>query len=279
MADTTTTNYNFTKPEIGASKNSWGNKLNGNWDSVDSILKEKSDDLDALSTSLTEFKVEAGETFATKTELHRFVPVGTIFDGFWMVAPDGFVLLNGLTIGNQSSGASSRANTDCKALFTHLWNNLDQTSAPVRNSSGVVVARGASADADWAANRQITLPNQSDRVRVGNGSMSGAPVNIIPPEVGNSSILGRVFGVATHILTIGQMPRHGHPTRMSDFNDSTAQQHTSGGIMQNTRGNVDRPAYSGSPNASSGQQIGGAGNNEAHTNTQPSLVVNSIIKL
>lgn len=38
MADTLTTRYEFTKPEIGASLDSWGTKLNGNWDDLDALL-------------------------------------------------------------------------------------------------------------------------------------------------------------------------------------------------------------------------------------------------
>lgn len=67
----------------------------------------------------------------------------------------GFVRANGRTIGSATSGASERANSDCQTLFEFLW----AEDANLAVSTG----RGASANADWVANKTIALPDWRGR--------------------------------------------------------------------------------------------------------------------
>lgn len=79
MADTVTGTYGLTKPEIGASEDTWGTKTNSNWDSVDGLLDgttvltgTKLDDTVSLvdnsdNTKIVQFQVSGVATATTRT--------------------------------------------------------------------------------------------------------------------------------------------------------------------------------------------------------------------
>jgi len=75
MADTTTTTYGLTKPEVGASTDTWGTKLNNNLDSIDDLL----DGTTAISPNLSTLTIGGTAVTATAAELNLLDGVtGTI---------------------------------------------------------------------------------------------------------------------------------------------------------------------------------------------------------
>jgi len=85
MADTTTTTYSLTKPEVGASADTWGTKLNTNLDTIDNLL----DGTTAISPNLSGFKVGGTTITSTGAELN-------ILDGVTATASE-INKLDGLT--------------------------------------------------------------------------------------------------------------------------------------------------------------------------------------
>jgi len=116
-------------------------------------------------------------------------------------ALSGFVRLNGRTIGSATSGASERANADTQALFEYLWT----TDANLTVSTG----RGASANADWVANKTIALPDMRGKVMAGLDDMGASSAGTFAGLVflsGDATTIGSSLGAATRTLAQSQLP-------------------------------------------------------------------------
>lgn len=119
----------------------------------------------------------------------------------------GWVRDNGRTIGSATSGSAERANSDCQSLFTFLWQNYSNTICPVPTG------RGDSAAADWANNKQITLPDKRGYVLGGLDDMGNSAASRyanVPVVSGSTITAGSVVGEATHALTVPETPSHNH---------------------------------------------------------------------
>lgn len=182
----------------------------------------------------------------------------------------GCLWADGKTIGNASSGATSRAHADTKALFVKLWNSIANAQAPV--SGG----RGASADADFDAGKTITLPDLRGRVLAGKDNMGGSSAGRL--TLAGAGITGTTLGAAggaeTHLLTAAQsgLPSHSHTV------GTTA--NYSNGNDPGTYLAAGGPVYGGPNNPMTGAI---ANNNsatnasQAHNNTQPTYILNLTI--
>jgi hypothetical protein len=116
-------------------------------------------------------------------------------------ARSGFVRCNGRTIGSSTSGATERANADTQALFEYLWG----ADANLTVSGG----RGASANADWTANKTIALPDGRGLALAGLDDMGSGSRGVFTGATfssGSSTTLGSTLGAARRTLTIAQLP-------------------------------------------------------------------------
>lgn len=109
-----------------------------------------------------------------------------------VTADSGWIMYTYGTIGDGSSSATVRANADTSALFTLYWNNYSNTLCPV--SGG----RGASAAADFAAHKTLTLPDMSQRVLGIAGSYNAGGLT--------SRTLGFAHGAETATLATANLP-------------------------------------------------------------------------
>lgn len=217
-------------------------------------------------------------------------PTGATVSYVGTTAPAGWVMLSGRTIGDATSGGTERANADTEALFTLLWNSMADAQAPV--SGG----RGASAAADYAAHKTITLPDARGRAIAGWDFMTGASANRLTGLSGgvNGDTLGLAGGEEAHTLSGAESgdPGHGHPG--STTSSDGAHTHTSPGdqssnpgavqrIMQSDGSGVDDTVTTSSNGAHTHTltiaATAAAPAASAHNNVQPTLILNVIAKL
>jgi microcystin-dependent protein len=193
-------------------------------------------------------------------------------------AHSGWVRANGRTIGSASSGGSERANSDCQTLFEYLWTE----DANLTVSTG----RGASAAADWAANKTIALPDGRGRVIAGLDDMGSTPAGRLTATYfgATATTLGAAGGSESHTLTTAQLAAHGHG--VTDPGHAHIEQGSPAGGAStsifkpnNATSGVDAASSSSTQSAITGITINNAGGGAAHNNVPPTLLATIYLKL
>lgn len=204
----------------------------------------------------------------TTGSINAALPTGVVICTYLATAPTGWVIMNDGSIGDATSGATTRANADCEDLFKALWGSVSDTWAPV--SSG----RGASAQADWDAHKTIALPKVLGRALIAAGAGSGLTARTLGQALGNENLQSHTHGVTDS--------GHTHVQQLSLSNDAQSTMYRTGNavadtIMQLTSGNRSTTPLS-TASSGTGISIQNSGSGDSQ-NMQPSAAINVLIKL
>jgi len=188
----------------------------------------------------------------------------------------GFVRCNGNTIGNSISGSSERANADCQALFEFLW-----STTVLGVFAGLTPSRGASANADWLANKRIALPDLRGRVIAGMDDMGTTAASRLTSTYFGASgvVLGNVGGSESRTLTAAQLAAHTHSSgTLTTGNENQAHNHQISGTTGGNNETLDHTHNYGDQffsQTSSAAAAGGSGtgsNSSTSSTTGPSSI-------
>ena len=236
---------------------------------LSTVLQFATDELTAYGTSIADALYKTGDVKKTIKK----------------TAETGWLLLDGKTIGSASSGGTSRANADTSALFTLLWTDWDNTVLPIQDSSGTPTTRGASAAADFAANKRMPLPDHRERVSAGWDNLADV-TRLSSPVAGDT--IGSSGGAESHTLITAELPAHTHGA--GTYAADTAGAHThmtgegvlggsgSGAAMRSNNNSVVSSSSGDHTHTISGSSAS-AGSGTAHNNVQPTIIFNYQVKL
>lgn len=164
MADTFTTNYSLTKPEVGASDDTWGTKLNGDLDTVDTQMKSNAD---AAAAAQSTADTHIGRTDNPHAVTKAQVGLGSVTDDAQLKIASNLADLANAATARTNLSVYSRAEIDNMAPVgaVALWDDdapptgwlehdgsaIRMTDYPILHSSAIKAKYGLGAGTAFTA--------------------------------------------------------------------------------------------------------------------------------